>query len=57
VADPKPWIERLEAAGLLVLETSKRGNSIKFRLARQEAEQHRPLLKDFFQACYADSKE
>src|SRR5205823_3530661 len=54
LSDQEAWKERLGEAGLVVLPGVSQRNRLYFRLNRQEAEQHRGLLKELFEACHKE---
>jgi len=57
ITDQQPWRQKLEEAGLVIVQFGKAGRRVKFRLAEEEAKQHRQLLKELFLASYTEYKE
>jgi hypothetical protein len=55
--DQETWKDRLGEAGLIVLPGVSQRERLYFRLNNREAEQHRGLLKELFEACYREQGE
>jgi hypothetical protein len=55
--DRETWKERLGEAGLVVLPGVSQRKRLYFRLNGREAEQHRGLLRELFEACHREQAE
>lgn len=57
IADPETWAEKLESAGLVVLEGGRSRGRLTFRLNQGEAIKHHDLLRGVFAEAYGVTTE
>jgi len=57
LGDQKPWLEKLEKAGIVTLPGKGERPRIHFRLTVKEVKAHRDLLKQLFEACYREQQD
>lgn len=55
VSNQPQWRDRLDEAGFVLMDGSKKRPKIVFRLSKEELEQHRDLLRELFEAAHAES--
>jgi hypothetical protein len=51
------WTEKLEKAGIVVINENTKDDRISFRLKKDEVAKHHDLLKELFLASYAEQQE
>jgi hypothetical protein len=55
--DQEQWLQKLDEAGVVLVQSGKIGRRIKFRLTEAEARQYHQLLRDLFEASYKEYLE
>ena len=57
VGKPETWADRLEEAGIVVMEGGRSRGRIVFRLGSQDLKNHHDLLHELFAAAYGVTEE